>query len=77
VILFNPVYAVELEPEETPEAQRWSAAEAARFLAATADDRLGLMFRLVVLRGARRGAAPGAARRPGSAGMTATWRPGT
>ena len=39
VIPFNPVYAVELEPEETPEAQRWSAAEARRFLAASAATR--------------------------------------
>lgn len=59
VITFNPVYAVELEPEVTPEAQRWSAAQAARFLAAAADDPLGLLFRLVVLRGARRGEAVG------------------
>ena len=29
----QPVFGVELEAEETPEAQRWSAAEAARFLA--------------------------------------------
>jgi len=54
-LAFNPVYAVRLEPEETPEAQRWNAAEAARFLAACADDELGLMFRIAVLRGARRG----------------------
>jgi integrase len=59
VIQFNPVYAVELEPEETPEGQRWSAAQAAQFLAATAGDPLGLLFRLVVLRGARRGEAVG------------------
>ena len=59
VSAFNPVYAVELEPEETPEGQRWSPAEAARFLAATAADPLGLMFRLVVLRGFRRGEAVG------------------
>lgn len=59
VITFNPVYAVELEAEETPEGQRWSAAQAARFLAATAADPLGLMFRVVVLRGARRGEAVG------------------
>ncbi len=57
VSAFNPVYAVELGPEETPEGQRWSPAEAARFLAATAADPLGLMFRLVVLRGFRRGEA--------------------
>ena len=48
VITFNPVYAVELEPEETPEGQRWSAAQAARFLAASAADPLGLMFRLIL-----------------------------
>ena len=51
---FNPVYAVELEPEEREEAQRWSAEQAAHFLAAAADDPLGLLFRIVVLRGARR-----------------------
>ena len=59
VITYNPVYAVELEPEETPEARRWTAAQAARFLATGADDPLGLLFRLVVLRGARRGEAVG------------------
>ncbi|HTT53851.1 MAG TPA: site-specific integrase [Streptosporangiaceae bacterium] len=59
VIQFNAVYAVELEPEETPEGQRWTAGEAARFLAASAADPLGLMFRVVVLRGARRGEAVG------------------
>jgi integrase len=59
VITFNPVYAVELEPEVTPEAQRWTAAQAARFLVVAADDPLGLLFRLVVLRGARRGEAVG------------------
>jgi integrase len=59
VIPFNPIYAVELEPEETPEAERWTAAEARRFLAYTEDRPLGLMFRTVVLRGARRGEAVG------------------
>jgi integrase len=54
-LVFNPVYAVRLEPEETPEAERWSASEAARFLAASAEDPLGLMFRIAVLRGSRRG----------------------
>jgi hypothetical protein len=54
VLTHNPVYAVELEPEETPEAQRWTAAEAARFLAASKGDPLGLLYRIVVLRGARR-----------------------
>jgi integrase len=55
VITFNPVYAVELEPEVTPEGQRWTAAEAARFLRSCEGDPFGLMFRIVVLRGARRG----------------------
>jgi integrase len=54
-LIFNPVYVVRLEPEETPEAERWSAAEAARFLAASTGDPLGLMFRIAVLRGSRRG----------------------
>jgi integrase len=55
VITFNPVYAVELEPEETPEGQRWTAAEALRFLDYTQGKPLGLLFRTVVLRGGRRG----------------------
>jgi integrase len=59
VITFNPVYAVELPPEETPEAQRWTAAEARAFLAATAADVLGLLFRLIILRGMRRAEAVG------------------
>jgi len=59
VIPFNPVFVVELEAEERAEANRWTAAEARRFLAATAGDQLGLMFRIVVLRGARRGEAVG------------------
>jgi len=59
VIAFNPVYAVELEAEETPEARRWTAAEAFRFLAYCEGRPLGLMFRTVVLRGARRGEAAG------------------
>jgi integrase len=55
----NPVWTVELAPEITPEAQRWSAAEAKQFLAASAADPLGLLFRIVILRGARRGEAVG------------------
>ncbi|HVT66841.1 MAG TPA: helix-turn-helix domain-containing protein [Trebonia sp.] len=56
---FNPVYAVELEPEVTPEAKRWSAAQAREFLASTKGNPLGLLFRIVLLRGARRGEAVG------------------
>src|SRR5450756_346619 len=55
----NPVYTVELEAEETPEARRWTAAEAVRFLAYVEGKPLGLMFRIIVLRGARRGEAVG------------------
>jgi integrase len=58
-LAFNPVYAVELEPEITPEAQRWSAIQARTFLAASAGDPLYLLFRIVVLRGARRAEAVG------------------
>jgi hypothetical protein len=55
----NPVYAVELEPEVTPEAKRWSAAESRVFLAATRADPLALLFRIVILRRPRRGEAVG------------------
>ena len=58
-LAFNPAWAVELEPEITPEAQRWSATETSAFLAASAADPLGLLFRIVLLLGARRGEAVG------------------
>ena len=58
-LAFNPVYAVELEPEVTPEARRWSASQARAFLAFATDDPLGPLFRIVLLRGARRGEAAG------------------
>ncbi len=48
---YNPVFAVELEPEVTPEAERWSAQQAAAFLAASADDPLALLFRIILLFG--------------------------
>ncbi len=57
-IRYNPIYAAAdmLEPEYTPEAANWSAAEARRFLAhAAGDDELGLLFRIAVIGGARRG----------------------
>ena len=53
-ITWNPCVSVELEAENPPEAQRWTPAEAARFLAYVADDPMGLMFRVMVLRGCRR-----------------------
>ena len=40
--------------ENPAEAQRWTPAEAARFLAHVVDDPMGLMFRVMVLRGCRR-----------------------
>jgi integrase len=58
-LAYNPVYAVELEPEVTPEARRWSAAQARTFLDHAAGDPLGLLFRIIVLRGARRAEAAG------------------
>lgn len=59
VLLDNPVYVVELPPEDMPEAKRCTIAEAAWFLSVTAGDPLGLMFRIVVLRGGRRGEVVG------------------
>ena len=56
---FNPIYAIELEPEERQEASRWSAGQAAPFLSQSADEPLALLFRIVLLRGTRRGEACG------------------
>jgi len=55
----NPVYAVELAAEEEYDAQWWSPGQTARFLDATADHPLGLLFRIVLLCGARRSEACG------------------
>jgi integrase len=54
-ITWNPCAGIELEPENAAEAKRWTPEQAARFIAATAADPLGLLFRIAVLRGARRG----------------------
>jgi integrase len=54
-IMFNPCAGVELEPEIKAERQRWTPSEARRFIEHVAGDSLGLMFRIAVLRGARRG----------------------
>ena len=53
-ITWNPCAGIEPEPENPAEGGRWTPAEAARFLAYTADDPMGLMFRVMVLRGCRR-----------------------
>lgn len=54
-IPFNPVYAVELEPETRAPALVWTPEQVAHFLDFTADDRLSLMWRFLLLRGFRRG----------------------
>jgi len=54
-IPFNPVYMVELEPETRGAPLVWDPAQVAHFLDFTADDRLALLWRLVLLRGFRRG----------------------
>jgi integrase len=56
-INWNPCAGVNdlLEPEAPAARQRWTPAEAAKFITATAGDPMGLMFRIAVLRGARRG----------------------
>jgi integrase len=58
-LAFSPVHAVELPPEVTPEAQRWSAEQARTFLAASSGDPLHLLFRIVLLFGPRRGEVTG------------------
>lgn len=54
-IPFNPVYAVELEPETRGAPLVWDPAQVAHFLDFTADDRLSLLWRFLLLRGFRRG----------------------
>ena len=54
-ITWNPAIGVELDSAEPRERQRWTPAQAAEFIAATAGDPMGLMFRVAVLRGCRRG----------------------
>ena len=53
-ITWNPCEGIELEQPETAERQRWTPAEAAQFIDATAGDEMGLMFRIAVLRAPRR-----------------------
>lgn len=58
-ITFNPVYAVELEPETRGKPLVWTAAQVAHFLEFHAEDRLIFMWRLALLRGFRRGELAG------------------
>lgn len=59
VIAFNPIYAVELEPEVRDAPEVWDADQVARFLDHTANDRLAFLWRLALLRGFRRGELAG------------------
>ena len=59
LLMYNPCGGYEPLPETPPEGARWSPAEAARFIAATAGDPLGLLFRIMILRGLRRSEAIG------------------
>lgn len=76
-IPWNPAIGVELDSAEARERQRWTPAQAAQFIAATASDPMGLMFRVAVLRGCRRGELCGfrAGRTPSWTSRTATRRP--
>jgi integrase len=53
-ITWNPCTGIDLEPENPAEADRWTPAEAARFIEYTADEPLGLLYRVMVLGGCRR-----------------------
>ncbi len=60
-IAFNPVYAVELEPETRAPVLVWTPEQVAHFLDYHADDRLYWLWRLALLRGFRRGELAGMA----------------
>src|SRR5260370_30146396 len=52
-IPFNPIYMVELETETRAAPLVWDPGQVAHFLDFTVDDRLALLWRLVLLRGFR------------------------
>jgi integrase len=54
-ITFNPVYAVELEPETREKLLVWTPEQVASFLDYTRNHRLHFLWRLALLRGFRRG----------------------
>jgi hypothetical protein len=60
-LAFNPVYAVELEPEERSPVLVWTPEQVGAFLEHVADDRLYWLWRLALLRGLRRGELAGMA----------------
>ncbi|WP_031166061.1 tyrosine-type recombinase/integrase [Streptosporangium roseum] len=59
MVEFNPCLGVELAPAEKDPARVWSPEQVATFLLAASEDPLGLLYRLVLLRGLRRGEACG------------------
>lgn len=60
-IPFNPVFAVELEPETRGPVMVWTAGQVGHFLEHHADDRQIFLWRLALLRGFRRGELAGMA----------------
>jgi len=60
-IPFNPIFAVELEPETRDPVKVWTPEQVGHFLDFYADDRLYFMWRLALLRGFRRGELAGMA----------------
>ena len=56
---WNPCAGVELEHPETPARRRWTPTEAVHFIDHTANDEMGLMFQIAVLRAPRRRRRPG------------------
>jgi integrase len=63
MIDWNPCLAVELPPEIRDPARVWSPEQVVQFLDHVADHRLGLLYRIVLLRGLRRGEALGLQRK--------------
>lgn len=59
MLSWNPAPHVELLEHERPSTQVWSPAQAAEFLAAADEDRLGSLFHLMLFTGIRRGEALG------------------
>lgn len=59
MVSWNPCLAVELPPVHRDPARVWSPEQVATFLRQAEGDRIGLLYRIVLLRGLRRGEACG------------------
>lgn len=59
MIKWNPCSAVEMPPRTRATTTVWGPDEVMTFLEGTKDDRIGLLYRIVLLRGLRRGEAVG------------------